>query len=101
MNAERHLLILRNGETDANAMSIVQRHSHVPLNEVGEQQARRLAARLAAYQPRAEIVISSDLSRAMQTAKIIAQTIEAPIIPDADWRERGLGVMEGQPFAEL
>ena len=97
----RHLLLLRHGETDANAAGIIQGQSHVPLNDTGIEQARRLARRLATYQPRIELIVSSDLRRAMQTAELIARKTEMPVVADPAWRERGLGIMEGRPFAEL
>lgn len=104
MNKEplvRHLILLRHGETDANAQSIVQGQSHVPLNATGHEQARRLAQRLTRYEPKIELLISSDLRRAMETAERIGHAVEIDVVPDAGWRERGLGVMEGRPFADL
>lgn len=96
-----HLLLLRHGETDANAAGIIQGQSHVPLNDTGMEQARRLARRLVTFKPRIELIVSSDLRRAMQTAEWIARETAAPIIADPSWRERGLGVMEGRAFADL
>jgi broad specificity phosphatase PhoE len=82
--------------TDANLHGIVQGHSPVPLNAQGIEQSRRLAARIARYVPKVQKLISSDLVRAMQTAGQIHLSTGLPIEPDAGWRERGMGELEGK-----
>jgi len=72
---ELTLLLLRHGQTDSNAAGIVQGHLPVPLNDLGHRQAAALAARLAAASPRIGRLISSDLSRAAQTAESIARAL--------------------------
>lgn len=100
MNQPRHILLLRHGLTNDNAAGIVQGQKPTSLNEVGRQQARKLADRLARYDPRPHVVISSDLPRAIETATPIASACNAPLIIDPIWRERGFGVMEGRSVSE-
>ncbi|MCC7350499.1 MAG: histidine phosphatase family protein [Phycisphaerales bacterium] len=90
-----HVLLLRHGVTDANLNGIVQGQSPVPLNAEGLEQSRRLAARIAQFKPKVQKLISSDLVRAMQTAGQIHRATSLAIEPDAGWRERGMGELEG------
>lgn len=98
---ELHIIVVRHGQTDSNAAAIIQGHLPVPLNDVGRAQAGLLAKRLAAYQPRIECLISSDLPRAMQTAEPIARVLQLPILQDPAWRERFLGPWQGKPVADV
>ncbi len=95
----RALFVARHGETDWNAEGRWQGNTDVPLNERGRAQARELAALL-----RGEgiaHVVSSDLSRARETAEIAAGVLLAPYAySDPDLRERGFGVFEGLTRAE-
>lgn len=90
-----HVLLLRHGVTDANQNGIVQGHSPVPLNAEGLEQSRRLAMRIARYEPRVRKLISSDLVRAMQTAEQIHLATGLSVESDPAWRERGMGELEG------
>jgi glucosyl-3-phosphoglycerate phosphatase len=64
-----------------------------PLDEVGRQQAAASARLLVAYSPSA--LISSDLRRAVQTARPLAELAGLPVILDRRLRERSLGEWEG------
>jgi broad specificity phosphatase PhoE len=97
----RQVILLRHGETDANAGGVVQGHSPTPLNTLGREQARRLAIRLAAWRPKIDALVTSDLPRAMQTAETIAAACGLALSCDAAWRERGLGEYEGRQVGEL
>ncbi len=92
--------LARHGETDWNAQGRIQGHTDVPLNEAGRDQALALAQSLA----RKDVagVGASDLSRARDTARIVARTLglAAPLSTSA-LRERGLGNFEGLTRAEL
>jgi probable phosphoglycerate mutase len=92
-----HILLLRHGQTDANATATLQGHLPTPLNRTGLQQANLLAARLAAFSPPVEVLISSDLARATQTAGPIASACGLPVNIDPAWRERSFGLLEGKP----
>jgi broad specificity phosphatase PhoE len=95
-----HVLLLRHGLTDANATGTIQGHSPTPLNETGHRQATLLARAVAAWRPRVEALVSSDLRRAVQTAEPVAAACGLAPAYDPAWRERGLGEMEGKTFAD-
>jgi broad specificity phosphatase PhoE len=90
----RRILIARHGQTEWNALGKLQGISDIPLNELGREQATALAAKLAGEA--IATIWTSDLSRARQTAEIVATSrgLAAPVI-ERDLRERGVGVFEG------
>ena len=90
----------RHGEETAwNALGKLQGHTDIPLNEVGRDQARALAAALATAGVTA--VWTSDLVRARETGALIATALglAAPDV-DPELRERSFGVFEGLTRAE-
>ncbi|MFT4229747.1 MAG: histidine phosphatase family protein [Microbacterium sp.] len=92
------LILVRHGETDWNRARRIQGSTDVPLNETGRQQARDAAEALAReLAPAAPVlVVSSDLSRARETAEIIADRLGAgaPRLY-RELRERSYGDAEG------
>ena len=95
-----HILLIRHGQTDANASGTLQGHLPTPLNLTGVRQANLLAARLAAFSPPVDVIISSDLPRATQTAGPIASACGLPMVTDRAWRERSFGLLEGKPVGD-
>jgi broad specificity phosphatase PhoE len=91
---ERTLYLARHGETEWNRIGRWQGATDIPLSDVGRAQARLLADRLR--DRRIARVYASQLSRALETAQIIAARLGAPA-PTADprLRERGYGAFEG------
>ncbi len=86
--------MIRHGETDWNAEGRWQGHTDVPLNQKGRTQALRVADALR----KAGLggVVSSDLSRASETAQIVGTSLGIEVVYlDADLRERMFGVFEG------
>lgn len=92
------LLLVRHGQTQWNAGRRYQGQSDLPLDQTGLEQARRLGARLKAEQ--IDLVYSSDLRRAMQTAEILADACDLRIRADQRLRELNFGVLEGHTFDE-
>ena len=91
------LFLVRHGETGWNAARRIQGSTDIPLNETGRAQARATAATLAErFAGTRPLVVSSDLSRARETAEIIADAlgVDAPhLYPEL--RERSYGAAEG------
>ncbi len=93
------ILLARHGETDWNRELRVQGHSDTPLNEVGREQARALAEALAREPVHA--IYASDLSRARETAEIVAASRDLEVCCDPDLRERNFGSWEGMTRQEI
>ena len=91
------LLLIRHGETDWNSAGRWQGHSDTPLNEEGRRQASALAELLDG----ADVVYSSDLARAKETAEILAARLTLPVRLDARLRERSFGSWEGLTSVEI
>jgi len=92
------LFLIRHGETEGNALRIVQ-HPHIPLSPRGVVQAERLAERLAGESIAS--IVTSDYARAMATAERLQRATGAPLIVEPLLRERNFGDLRGRPYAEL
>ncbi|ALX49277.1 histidine phosphatase family protein [Lentibacillus amyloliquefaciens] len=84
---------VRHGVTQWNKEGRAQGSSDIPLDEEGLSQARLLAYRLEASEW--DVVYSSDLLRAKQTAEILNAKLGTQLNLDSRLRERGGGLTEG------
>ena len=89
---------MRHGETEWNAVGRIQGHSDIPLSQTGRDQAHAVARRLA--EAPLDVVYSSDLSRASETARIIIGDRDIPLHSTPELRERYYGVFEGLTVKE-
>lgn len=87
------LLIVRHGQTAANAQGLLLGRADPPLNELGVRQARAVAEAL----PTPTRVISSPLQRATATAAAFGLPVEI----DARWVELDYGEYDGHPVASV
>ena len=94
----RTIIIWRHGRTGWNVAGRVQGQTDVPLDDVGREQARAAAARLASLQPTR--IVTSDLSRAWDTAEELGRLTGVAVEADERFRERSFGVREGLTMAE-
>ena len=99
MDQPTRIIAIRHGETAWNVDTRIQGHLDIGLNEHGHWQAQRLAQALAAQDIAA--VYASDLSRAFETGRYLAQATGAPITPEPGLRERCFGQFQGRTFAEI
>ena len=93
------LYFVRHGESEANVLRVISNRGWVhPLTDKGRQQARDLAEKLR----EAGIVKihTSPLQRAVQTAKILAQTLGCEVEITGALREFDCGIAEGRADAE-
>ena len=91
------LLFVRHGETDWNREGRFQGAQDIPLNDDGRAQARKLAE---GWDEGGDLLLASPLSRAWETAGVLAQTLN--LTPQSDPRlvERSYGQGEGLTQAE-
>lgn len=89
----RRIILLRHGRTAWNAERRYQGQADPPLDEVGHAQAIESAALVAAMDP--DLLVSSDLQRAEQTARRIASLTGLALTVDVRLRERHLGHWQG------
>ena len=93
------LLLVRHGETDWNRERRFQGHADPPLNETGREQAHALAAELTSEG--IELVYTSDLARAVETAEIVAARLGAAVRSMRDLREIDVGEWQGLTWQEI
>src|SRR5688572_21291643 len=93
------ILLIRHGETLWNQQGRMQGQQDSPLTPTGLNQARQLAKRLKDVAFCA--LYSSDLGRAHQTARCIADASGHEVIADAGLRERDFGIFEGLTNHEI
>ena len=103
-NGVQRIWLVRHGQTAWNEQGRFCGHTDIPLSMLGRRQARTLASYLQ-HMPIAAIY-SSDLSRARETAEIIAarnveKTLAVSLQPSPLWREINFGAWEGLTYNEI
>jgi len=78
LNSPTTICIIRHGETDWNSLGKLQGHEDIELNELGRKQALK-TARYFESEPW-DIIVSSPLKRAVETARIIASCVSIPTV---------------------
>ncbi len=91
--------LFRHGQTDWNAQGRIQGHLDVSLNETGRLQASSLIPHVCRLE--IEAILSSDLSRALETARIAASQANAPVFSDPGLREIHFGILQGLSREEI
>lgn len=92
------ICIIRHGETDWNREGRIQGSADIPMNATGKEQAEKCATYLA--QSNWDVIISSPLTRAKETALIINKKLQLPFIEMAAFKERDFGDAEGMTSEE-
>lgn len=93
------LLLARHGETEWNRVGRWQGHADPPLNETGRRQAAELADSLE--RDGIAAVYSSDLARAVETARTVGERLDLAVTEDAALREIDVGSWSGLTRAEV
>jgi broad specificity phosphatase PhoE len=87
------LLLVRHGQTAANAQGLLLGRADPPLSELGRRQAAALAAQL----PGDARVVASPLRRTVETAEAFGRRVEL----DERWIELDYGALDGLPLADV
>lgn len=94
------LILIRHGQSLANARHLFAGHSDFDLSELGLEQARRAADWIATHET-VSAIYASDLLRAYHTATPLGERLGLPVIPDVGLREIFAGEWESLRFDEI
>jgi len=92
-SADTQLIAIRHGETEWNSQGRFQGHLNSVLNRAGQAQAEALGEYLV--RERFDLLLSSDLGRALETASAIAMRTGHEIVVEPRLRERRMGIFQG------
>ena len=92
------IIITRHGQTEWNRLGKLQGQTDICLNEVGKQQAEETANQIA--NEKIDLIITSTLTSAKETAEIINKRFNVPIVIDDRIKERNYGKSEGITLEE-
>ncbi len=95
----RSFYFVRHGETDWNKIEKAQGWTDIPLNDTGRQQARAVAPHLSSLN--IDRLVVSPLSRARETAEILNEHLQKPLLFDERLKERNFGILEGMIYADI
>lgn len=88
-----YIRFIRHGETDWNKAKRIQGWTNIPLNDTGRKQAQQACKRL--NDKEWNLLMTSPLSRANETAEILNTNLQLPIETNDNLRERCYGKVEG------
>lgn len=91
--------VFRHGQTDWNKESRIQGSTNTDLNDQGREDAKGLIPLMEKLRP--EIIYTSDLNRAFDTGKTVADALDIPIIKEVRLREANFGQAEGMTVPEI
>ena len=94
-----NLFLVRHAESQFNEQGRVQGQLDPPLSALGHRQAVALAQALAELAP--EVILSSPLRRAYDTALVVAQKTNAPLEVLPELKELNAGIFQGRLWSEL
>ncbi|BDH62187.1 putative phosphatase PhoE [Lysinibacillus sp. PLM2] len=92
------ICLVRHGETDWNTLRKIQGRKDIPLNQNGSTQAKDCRNYLSAFEW--NVIVTSPLRRAKQTAEIINGKLNLPLIVMENFIERDYGDVEGLTIEE-
>lgn len=94
------LCLIRHGETPWNAERRLQGHTDTPLNPKGVLQARQMAQALKDINLKFDVLYTSDLKRAVDTANAVVEVFGVEAQIDSALRERNFGALQGLSITE-
>ncbi len=97
---QKHFYMIRHGQTEANAARIMAGSLDSPLTQLGRDQALTARITVENLKIRPKFIIHSHLSRARETAEIINENLNLPMVEDKDIAEMHAGDWEGVPYEE-
>lgn len=96
------IYLARHGQNEDNRDAVLNGHRDLPLTELGRKQAKEAAANIKSLGLNFDVVYSSPLVRAFETASIISDLAKQPSpVAHPLLIERDLGLMTGRPIASI
>mgnify|MGYP000857512750 CR=1 FL=1 len=96
-----HLHLLRHGAVDTGGVRLAYGHSDLPLAPAGRAAMRALGELVCARLPRPDVILSSDLRRCAELARVLGQQLDLPVQLHPELREQFMGRWEGRSWQEL
>lgn len=93
------IFLIRHGQSEWNHLNKIQGQKNTLLTELGKKQALYLGNRL--IDEKIDIIYTSDLNRAYNTAEIISKKINKPLIVNESIREINFGLWEGLTIEDI
>lgn len=94
-----YIIVTRHGQTDWNALGKVQGQTDIELNDIGKEQAKKTGELIK--DEIIDLIITSPLKRAKETAEIINYKFRVQIIEENRLMERNYGKSEGLTKEEI
>jgi len=95
------LIFIRHGQTNWTKNKKMQGHIEIPLSRKGRKQIKKLANKLKKQGEKPDLIISSPLKRARQSAAIIASNFKILTTIDENLTEKDLGDLTGKTWKEV
>ncbi|MCX6737252.1 MAG: class I tRNA ligase family protein, partial [Candidatus Parcubacteria bacterium] len=100
---QANIYLLRHGEATNNTKRYFSNYPELKvayLSPNGQSQVLTVARKIAKQKAKIDIIISSDLERTKETAKILANVLKVPVVFNANFREINIGSLNGQSIEE-
>ena len=95
------IFLVRHGQPRQHSGKIFLGQADVPLSEQGKEEASAAADLLIEHRANSKRVYTSDLARARETAEIIAEKLDVPVVPDKLFREMAMGTWDGELIEDI
>jgi 2,3-bisphosphoglycerate-dependent phosphoglycerate mutase len=89
------ITLLRHGESDGNVTLVIQGQLNYSLSKSGRVQISQLSDRWEKEGRQFDMIISSSLRRAAESAQILSMRLNTPVEIDSIWQERNVGKIQG------
>ena len=89
----KELVLVRHGEAEHLIKGVIGGWTDLPLTDRGKRQVKLTSKRLRElFESRIEIMYTSDLKRTKESAEIILEDLDIPLMIDSQFRELNLGI---------
>lgn len=94
-----NIYVLRHGTTQWNLDHKIQGATDIPLHPIGREEARQIRRKVQDLT--FEVILTSPMARALETAQIIRQNDQIPLVVESRLQEVSFGDWEGSTWDEV